>query len=153
VGRVEEKKNRFMQTYAPIAFLIEKLVGISAKALLAQCALETDWGMKVRGNNLFGVKAKEGEPFVEFSSYEYDGKSLKPQVSKFKKYGSVCESILDYVRKIKEEGRYYNAWVHRDHPALYFEQLKNAGYATDPIYEEKCMNILRSLPEWEGKNG
>ena len=145
---IEEKKKKFMQTYAPIAFLIEQLLGISAKAMLAQCALETDWGTKVKGNNLFGIKAKEGEPFVEFSSYEYDGKSLKPQMSKFRKYGSTCESMLDYVRKIKEEGRYYNAWINRDHPALYFEALRNCGYATDPMYEDKCRNVMRSLPDW-----
>ncbi len=145
---IEEKKKKFMQTYAPIAFLIEQLLGISAKAMLAQCALETDWGTKVKGNNLFGIKAKEGEPFVEFSSYEYDGKSLRPQMSKFRKYGSTCESMLDYVRKIKEEGRYYNAWINRDHPALYFEALRNCGYATDPMYEDKCRNVMRSLPDW-----
>lgn len=145
---IEEKKKKFMQTYAPIAFLIEQLLGISAKAMLAQCALETDWGTKVKGNNLFGIKAKEGEPFVEFSSYEYDGKSLKPQMSKFRKYGSTCESMLDYVRKIKEEGRYYNAWINRDHPALYFEALHACGYATDPMYEDKCRNVMRSLPDW-----
>jgi len=145
---IEEKKKKFMQTYAPTAFLIEQLLGISAKAMLAQCALETDWGTKVKGNNLFGIKAKEGEPFVEFSSYEYDGKSLKPQMSKFRKYGSTCESMLDYVRKIKEEGRYYNAWINRDHPALYFEALRNCGYATDPMYEDKCRNVMRSLPDW-----
>jgi len=145
---IEEKKKKFMQTYAPIAFLIEQLLGISAKAMLAQCALETDWGTKVKGNNLFGIKAKEGEPFVEFSTYEYDGKSLKPQMSKFRKYGSTCESMLDYVRKIKEEGRYYNAWISRDQPALYFEALRNCGYATDPMYEDKCRNVMRSLPDW-----
>jgi len=145
---IEEKKKKFMQTYAPIAFLIEQLLGISAKAMLAQCALETDWGTKVKGNNLFGIKAKEGEPFVEFSTYEYDGKSLKPQMSKFRKYGSTCESMLDYVKKIKEEGRYYNAWINRDHPALYFEALRNCGYATDPMYEDKCRNVMRSLPDW-----
>jgi len=145
---IEEKKKKFMQTYAPIAFLIEQLLGISAKAMLAQCALETDWGTKVKGNNLFGIKAKEGETFVEFSSYEYDGKSLRPQMSKFRKYGSTCESMLDYVRKIKEEGRYYNAWINRDHPALYFEALRNCGYATDPMYEDKCRNVMRSLPDW-----
>lgn len=145
---IEEKKKKFMQTYAPIAFLIEQLLGISAKAILAQCALETDWGTKLKGNNLFGIKAKEGEPFVEFSSYEFDGKSLKPQMSKFRKYGSTCESMLDYVRKIKEEGRYYNAWINRDHPALYFEALRNCGYATDPMYEDKCRNVMRSLPDW-----
>jgi len=145
---IVKKKEKFMQTYAPIAFLIEQLLGISAKAMLAQCALETDWGTKVKGNNLFGIKAKEGEPFVEFSTYEYDGKSLKPQMSKFRKYGSTCESMLDYVKKIKEEGRYYNAWINRDHPALYFEALRNCGYATDPMYEDKCRNVMRSLPDW-----
>lgn len=58
------------------------------------------------------------------------------------------ESMLDYVRKIKEEGRYYNAWINRDHPALYFEALRNCGYATDPMYEDKCRNVMRSLPDW-----
>jgi len=146
---IVKKKEKFMETYAPIAFLIEKLVGISAKAMLAQCALETDWGTKVKGNNLFGIKAKKGEPFVGFSSYEYDeDNSLKLQVSKFKKYGSTCESMLDYVRKIKEEGRYYNAWINRDHPALYFEALSDCGYATDPMYAYKCRSVMQSLPEW-----
>ncbi len=146
---IEEKKKKFMQTYAPIAFLIEQLLGISAKAMLAQCALETDWGTKVKGNNLFGIKAKKGEPFVGFSSYEYDeDNSLKLQVSKFKKYGSTCESMLDYVRKIKEEERYHKAWISRDQPALYFEALSDCGYATDPMYAYKCRSVMQSLPEW-----
>ena len=52
----------FVSTYYPFAKQTETKTGISAIALLAQAALESDWGRKAVGNMMFGIKAGKDTP-------------------------------------------------------------------------------------------
>ena len=51
--------DNFIKQFLQVAKLVESESGIPALAMLAQSALETAWGTKVKGNNYFGIKGKD----------------------------------------------------------------------------------------------
>ena len=55
--------------------------------------------------------------------------------------------MLALIAKLKTEPRYERAWIFRHDPEIFFDELKEAGYATDPIYSEKLKQIYRAWPE------
>jgi peptidoglycan hydrolase FlgJ len=137
-----------MRPYAEDA--AEKL-GIPANVLLAQSALETGWGNKViqhsngqNSHNLFGIKADgrwQGQQ-VNVSSLEYvDGKA-KREFSNFRVYESYKQSFEDYVEFIKGNDRYRTALQSNDNGETYIKALQDAGYATDPQYANKVIDII-----------
>ncbi len=137
-----------MRPYAEAA--AEKL-GIPANVLLAQSALETGWGNKViqHGNgqsshNLFGIKADgrwQGQ-HVNVSSLEYVDGNAKREFSNFRVYESYKQSFDDYVDYIKTNDRYRTALQNNEDGVAYIKALQDAGYATDPQYANKVIDII-----------
>jgi flagellar protein FlgJ len=62
----------------------------------------------------------------------------------FRSYDSYKASFDDYVDFIKSNPRYSEALKKADNAAQYVRELQKAGYATDPRYAEKIMNIYHS---------
>ena len=50
------KPTEFINKYMPFAKIPQTETGIPAIAIIAQSALESGWGKKAIGNNLFGIK-------------------------------------------------------------------------------------------------
>ncbi|MCW8986951.1 MAG: hypothetical protein OQK75_04695, partial [Gammaproteobacteria bacterium] len=48
----------------------------------------------------------------------------------------------DYVNFLRTNSRYGDALRHDGNDQLYIEDLHKAGYATDPDYADKVLNIL-----------
>ena len=152
----------FIETMRPHAELAAKEIGVDPELLIAQAALETGWGKKVIRNsdgtnshNLFGIKASrrwDGDS-VNVGSLEYRNGVAKKEVSAFRSYDSFTESFKDYVDFIKNQSRYDGAVEQAGNNRAYIKGLQTAGYATDPNYANKIMNILerKSLqPAWKG---
>lgn len=152
----------FIETMRPHAERAAEQIGVSPDLLIAQAALETGWGKKVIKNsdgsnshNLFGIKAShawEGDS-VNVGSLEYRDGVAKKEVSAFRSYPSFTESFDDYVDFIKNQSRYEGAVENADDSKAYIKGLQQAGYATDPNYANKVMNILerKSLQgAWKG---
>lgn len=141
----------FINTMRPYAEEAAKELGVPVNILLAQSALETGWGQKVirqsngeSSHNLFGIKADEswsGER-VKIASLEFADGIAKHEVSEFRAYNSFKESFDDYVNFIKSDNRYRDALAKGDDGKQYIQSLQNAGYATDPQYANKIINIL-----------
>ena len=47
----------FVASIAPTAKVVAEELGINPRIVIAQAALETGWGISVKGNNLFGIKS------------------------------------------------------------------------------------------------
>ncbi len=152
----------FIETMRPHAERAAKEIGVDPELLIAQAALETGWGKKVIRNsdgtnshNLFGIKASrawDGDS-VKVGSLEYRNGVAKKEVSAFRSYDSFTESFKDYVDFIKNQSRYDGAVKQAGNNRAYIKGLQTAGYATDPNYANKIMNILerKSLqPAWKG---
>jgi hypothetical protein len=133
------------------AFLqAEKQTGVPWQIQAAQWALETGWGKatpKDMGSgkesyNLFGVKGDGPAGAVQSATIEFENGRFVPRVARFRAYGSYQESITEhahllsspYYAKAHAQGRNLQGWA---------DQLQNLGYATDPGYSQKLMNIIR----------
>lgn len=141
----------FIEALLPIAEQVTQGMPVDAKALLAQAALETGWGQKMihseKGNshNLFGIKANrswQGDK-ARVSTLEYDGQVAKKQLAEFRAYDSFEQSLQDYLHFVQDNPRYAEALKQQD-AAGYFQALQQAGYATDPNYADKIMQIYQS---------
>ena len=153
--------DNFVKKFTSLAFYIEKETGIFAEAILAQSALETGWGTKVKGNNYFGIKGKKqlirtrevlSHPNAKFpyiysvTPKEIDGKTVYEYDVKtwFDSYDTPKDSFIAYANFIKENPRYSKALA-QPTPELYLKEIADAGYATGKKYKETLLKVLKSI--------
>ena len=124
-------------------------LGVDAKALVAQAALETGWGRKLvqrngggSSHNLFGIKATgwSGER-ASSGTHEYVDGVRRNETASFRAYTSVGDSFADYVKLLKNSPRYQNALQAGGDVRGFAQGLQKAGYATDPSYAAKIAAI------------
>lgn len=140
----------FVQTLYPKAIEVAKQLNIDPKALLAQAAVETGWGKYVihdsKGEssfNLFGIKADSrwnGDKAV-VDTLEYVNNLPEKQRAAFRSYQDFSSSLSDYAEFIKANPRYEQALQKTTSAQQYFDELQQAGYATDPAYSKKVMSV------------
>jgi len=137
----------FVEKLYGMAKQAAKSLGIDPEVLLSQAALETGWGKKMSESslNLFNIKADKrwsGDsvtvPTLEFR----EGVAVREKAS-FRAYESLQQSFDDYVSFVKGSPRYENA-VKANNNESYVTELSKAGYATDPNYSKKIIDILDS---------
>lgn len=116
-------------------------LGVPAKGLLAQSALETDWGKHAAGHNLFGVKAAAGAPGFVADTVEYIDGALHHVEANFARYASSRASIAHFVHLVRSA---YPQAVGQSSVAGFAEALQSGGYATDPLYARKIEAIAAS---------
>jgi len=126
-----------------------KELGVDARALVAQAALETGWGKRqikhADGNtshNLFGIKATgwKGQSAVA-GTHEYVDGVRRNETASFRAYSTPAESFADYVRLLKTSPRYQQALQAGTDVQGFARGLQRAGYATDPRYAAKIAAI------------
>jgi flagellar protein FlgJ len=139
----------FVDAVRPHAEQAAAELGVPARVLIAQAALETGWGKHMARHtdgssalNLFGVKAQPGwsGASLKHTTTEYrDGQAVTENAS-FRAYDSVGASFKDYVQFLKGNPRYAEAL--RSGSVHGFAQgLQKAGYATDPHYAQKLIKL------------
>jgi len=122
---------------------VESHERIPINLVLAQAIHESDWGRSrfaTEGNNLFGIKALEGEDFIR----SRNGKKLRS-------YHTWCESVGDYM-DLLANGKPYEEFQEQlvrqytvDNVNIYelIEHLDE--YAEDNEYEEKIKKLVKQL--------
>jgi flagellum-specific peptidoglycan hydrolase FlgJ len=136
----QEKVNQYIERFGPIASQEMKKFGIPASITLAQGILESGMGygrLAIEGNNHFGIKCHK----------DWNGKKIFHDDDKkgecFRVYKDPATSYRDHSLFLSERSRYaflfdikktnYKAWA---------RGLKKAGYATDPKYPEKLIQLI-----------
>ncbi|MFC4699947.1 flagellar assembly peptidoglycan hydrolase FlgJ [Glaciecola siphonariae] len=143
----------FIKALYPQAQAAAERLGISAKALIAQAAVETGWGKFMihqgdgnNAHNLFGIKADkrwDGNKTV-IDTLEFKNNIPQKQQAAFRTYSNFEESLHDYVDFVSGNPRYQHALEKAQAPNEYFKELQRAGYATDPKYADKVMSVYNS---------
>lgn len=151
-GRFANRED-FVNALWPHAQAAGTELGVDPKLLLAQAALESNWGKSMpRGldgkssHNLFGIKADrrwEGQSLAA-STQEYEGGAPVRQRAAFRAYDSYADSFRDYIGFLKDNPRYGKALENADNPARFIAGLQKAGYATDPNYARKVMSVYKT---------
>jgi peptidoglycan hydrolase-like protein with peptidoglycan-binding domain len=122
---------------------------------IAQAILESGWGssqLAQRAKNLFGIKAFSnwrGER-ITLSTTEWYGDQTKIINADFRAYDSFNESIEDH-NKLLTNSRYEPVRVCSDYREA-CRKIYESGYATDPAYPEKLINIIEENKLYEYDN-
>lgn len=122
-----------------------------AKMLVAQDALESNWGKSslAKDFNFGGIKAVKGTPFVEKETKEYSaGKGMHKTKSKFRKFNSLNDYVNYKIDLLS--GKRYQAFT--GDPTQFYHRIKAGGYATDPNYVAKLTNMYNN-PIFSAKQG
>lgn len=147
----------FVATMLPMAQSAADKIGVDARYLVAQAALETGWGKSIirqqdgsSSHNLFGIKAADwqGDSARVLTTEYVDGKQVKESAS-FRAYGSFEQSFNDYVNFLQNNDRYDNALDSVANPKRFVSELQRAGYATDPQYANKIAQIARQMQTYQ----
>ena len=143
-----EGKNDFLKALTPVAKEVANDLGISHKIVLAQAALESGWGSKVKGNNLMGIKSHGEAGGVDVVTHEVlNGKRVKVTDS-FKQYDTPEDSIRGYGSFLKANSRYKHFLrAGPENEDAQLSALGMSGYATDPKYIYKLKAIMKGLPD------
>jgi flagellar protein FlgJ len=150
---INSSKDQFVERLLPFAEKAAEALGVDAKVIIAQAALETGWGRAVIKNrqgessyNLFNIKANKAwkGKQTRIATLEFEGGVAKKQMAGFRSYSSYEDSFNDYVNFIQSNPRYSKALTVVAKPEQYMHELQQAGYATDPNYANKVMKIYQS---------
>jgi flagellar protein FlgJ len=129
-------------------------LGVDPGSLIAQAALETNWGRNLpqdsagrSSNNLFGIKASGdwSGATVDAPTQEYESGVATATTSQFRAYASPAQSVQDYVALLRSNPRYTAAHNTGSDVEAFANGLQRGGYATDPNYARKITAIAHNV--------
>lgn len=143
----------FVERLLPAAKQAAAKLGVAPEVLVAQAAHETGWGKFLpkhengeSSHNLFGIKAGsswQGDRVNKSTLEVIDGVTQK-QRADFRAYPSFEACLDDYAGLIKGYSRYSDAIENADSAKGYLKGLQSGGYATDPNYADRILELLNS---------
>ena len=142
-------RNSSKQTPSPSVDVANSWEGIYAAAeecgakypecVAAQWALESAFGQHTSGkNNFFGIKGK-GTVKTTWEDYGYGPVTIKAE---FKDYDTPKDCVEDLVSKWYRDYKSYKGVNRASNRNECARLLKAEGYATDPIYASKLIQIM-----------
>ncbi|MDE2137997.1 MAG: flagellar assembly peptidoglycan hydrolase FlgJ, partial [Gammaproteobacteria bacterium] len=144
------ERTNFISEVWPDAERAAQQLGVHPVSLVAQAALETNWGRSVpkaaggaTSNNLFGIKAgsRWSGAAVTAATQEYQGGSATSTSAAFRAYASPGESFQDYVALLRGNARFSAALGSGTSVSSFAQALQQGGYATDPDYAQKVTAV------------
>ncbi|TCV95547.1 flagellar assembly peptidoglycan hydrolase FlgJ [Biostraticola tofi] len=127
--------------------------GLPYHLIMAQAALESGWGTREiqtsdgkPSHNLFGIKAGEswkGESTTITTTEYFEGIARKVTAT-FRVYASYADALRDYTGLLVNNPRYRQVAAVKT-PEQGAHALQAAGYATDPHYAQKLVNIIGQM--------
>ena len=150
----QEMTKRQSDFYEKIGKPVSKMLnslgihGDMAPLLVAQIVVETGWGRKMTGNNLFNVKGKyQGQSNV-VRTHEFDQGGQKIEINdQFRSYTELRDSVNDYLSVLQRRWGESYQQLFLPSPSIekFIKGLKSGqqgGYATDPLYGNKLRSVL-----------
>jgi flagellar protein FlgJ len=156
-GTVDDAQRRkFIDEMLPHAQAAARELGVDARSVIAQAALETGWGSskpadgQAESNNFFGIKAGSSWQGASVSSdtTEFTDGVAGTERARFRAYGSVAENLDDYVRLLRDNPRYSGALNTGDDVRAFAGALQRGGYATDPAYADKIVSVAAEIDRY-----
>ncbi|MBG0871895.1 glucosaminidase domain-containing protein [Burkholderia sp. 9777_1386] len=135
----------FIAAIAPAAQACAKRTGVPASVTVAQAALESSWGRRAPGMNLFGIKADASwrGPVTSQPTHEVVNGQTITITANFRAYSTWQGSIDDHAAFLTGNPRYRPAFACKTGPE-FARAIAAAGYATDPQYADKLISIMNA---------
>ncbi len=112
------------------------------EVVAAQWALESAYGTALSGKfNYFGIK---GSPGTKHETKEWDGKRFITITDEFKDFASPSECIKYLITLWYKDYKSHKGVNRATSPKECAELLQLEGYATDPNYSQKIVNLMSS---------
>ena len=143
----EDKENFTPENIALISKKLAQEIApkynIPWQVMAAQALLESGNGVSTPGQNYFGMKASEGEAYVERPTTEVENGQKVARKANFAKHGSMQQSFEAYGKRITTFSRFKPALEYKDNPTQFLEAVAKAGYATNPNYVKEVLARAR----------
>src|SRR4051812_16731089 len=138
----------YWEQYIPYIQQKEKQTGIPTAIVLAQLIQESGAsnpsGLARQNNNLFGMKGTGTRGSAAYNTHEFvNGKNVQVSAG-FANYNTPYDSIDAYFNLIQKP-RYATKVAGAKTLNEFAQGIKNGGYATDPSYVSKLMNIVNDF--------
>lgn len=146
--RMAYTRKQFIAIVAPMAQEDSKKSNILASLTIAQAILESADGnsrLATEGKALFGIKASgnwRGKVWTG-QTVEYYDANRTVIVAGFRAYNSWEESIADHSEFLRSKTRYAKVVGEKDYKKA-CQYIYEAGYATDPNYTQKLINLIET---------
>ena len=115
------------------------------KVITAQIILETGWlksEAAIRHNNVLGLKPKNTEASTKLRGWEVINGIRVDMTMDFRTFANKKACIKAYFVDFIMNSRYKTVRL-ANNPEQYFKALQDSGYATDPLYAKKLINIYK----------
>ena len=145
-----DKKLEYIETTKPLANKIAKKYKLFPSVILAQSALESNYGsseLSSTYNNYFGIKSNSKDG-VRLDTIEYVNNKGGIYNENFRSYRSKIDSFVDYAKLITRAKRYEKVRQANDYKEA-CKSLQECGYATDPNYADKIISIIEKYKLYE----
>lgn len=119
------------------AQLTQRIYGVPASVTLAQWWFESTQGtsqLARRCNNFFGIKALQGEDYMEFPTHEVIKGRTVVELADFARYPSAIESFQAHGKLLSTITRYQPAMKALPDVDAFCDLLHQCGYSTTPDY-------------------
>jgi flagellum-specific peptidoglycan hydrolase FlgJ len=131
----------FIQIHAASANLVSARTGIPAAVILAQSALESNWGRAVKGNDYFGLQQRlQRKKAASTANLALAVNGVPVATGNVRLYPSYAEAASDYATLLLNE--FPTALAYRFNPEEFAEILARQGYSPDPQYASKLCSII-----------
>lgn len=144
----------FLGSIAPWARQAADRLGVDPDLIAAHAALESGWGRQPLRlpdgrdtNNLFSLKAGarwSGEA-TNAATTEYEQGVPQARTERFRSYADKGEAFNDYTRLLSSNPRYQDALNTGSDARAFAQALARGGYATDPAYADKLVQVARQV--------
>lgn len=143
LGSEQQKYLAYIEQYAPTAVAEREQFGIPASITLAQAILESDAGespLAKKEHNHFGIKCRKKCKGCRCANYSDDShydmfRIFQSDWHSFREHSKLLQSSR-YKHLLKLDAKDYRNWAYG---------LKAAGYATDPKYPEKLIQLIEDF--------
>ncbi|MFV0560282.1 MAG: glycoside hydrolase family 73 protein [Enterococcus sp.] len=141
----------FIKTLVPHAQELQDGYGILPSIIIGQAILESNWGESLLAseyNNLFGMKAYGDQPKVNLETKEFMNEEWITIQGDFRVYDSWSASLDDhtllFVKGVDWNPALYEGVLTATNYREAAQALQDAGYATDPGYAEKIIQVIET---------
>jgi flagellum-specific peptidoglycan hydrolase FlgJ len=144
----EDKTLSYIDLYSDYAIAEMHRTGIPASIKLAQAIHESASGTSpfaINSKNHFGIKCKSywkgGKYYHKDDDHNKQGQLVE---SCFRAYDQVMDSYIDHSNFLKDSPYYSNLFRMKNQGyESWARALQHYGYATDPLYGEKLIRIIK----------